>query len=135
MMTRNRIPWLVPAILAGTCLSLHAAEFPMGNPVLVAQADTLEGTYAEPLRLTEPGARSGFDGEAASVRHLRVADASPTGAADAAPLVADDSAAVEFDANAISRGVRTSIPPAAPSVPAKSRAGNRWQSLVPGALK
>jgi len=135
MMTRNCIPWLVLAVLAGTGLSLHAAEFPMGNPVAVAQADTLEGTYADPVRQSEPGARSAFDGEAVSAGYVRGADASSAGVADTAPVVADGGAVVEFDSSAISRGVRTSIPSAAPSVPAKARAGNRWQSLVPGALK
>ena len=119
-------------LLAATAAS--AGDFSMSGGMLAqaASMDTVRNVTMEPTSRSALGADSSSlpemrggvvteseFGEGSSPRNASGTDS------DAAPAAVTTPAA----------GARTAIPVATPAVPNRARSGNRWQSLVPGAIK
>ncbi|WP_440224077.1 hypothetical protein ACQQ2N_02405 [Dokdonella sp. MW10] len=134
MNTRNlTFAFLCAALLAGAT-GAFAAEFSMGGSgVMVAQGEP--SALDDGSLSSAPGMGSGERGVAVgdlgSQRYVRGAE-SP-GQSEA--TLRDDDHAEPAATTLPSAGPRAVIPAATPGVPAKPRNTNRWQSLVPGAIK
>ncbi len=119
--------------LAGLTLAVaaHAGEFSMGQATLAqsgvsnADADVVSSVPAS------------LGGDSGSSRYARGGETMASGVSDVNSSEPDEDASPSLrsaTAPTHVNGTRSALPNAAPAVPAKSRS-NRWQSLVPGAIK
>ncbi len=136
MNTRRLTLACLSALLIAGAAGAAAAEFSMGGSgAMAAQGESspLDDTSLAHSPGMGSGERGAALGDIGSGRYVRGAE-SP-GQADLAPARDDEHADSAAVSSTPSAGPRAVIPAAAPGVPAKPRSANRWQSLVPGAIK
>ncbi len=135
MNTRRLTLACLSVLLIAGAAGAAAAEFSMGGSGVMSAQDepaALDDTSLAHSPGMGSGERSVGVGTIGSGRYVRGAE-SP-GQADLAPA-RDDDHAESAATSTPSAGPRAVIPAATPGVPAKPRSANRWQSLVPGAIK
>lgn len=134
MMTRKPARYLLIAAawLAPTCVLAGQFSFGGGETMSSESNTTIEGSRGLSMDVV-PAASRLPDGGETSLPFTRagVADASRD---EASPRDIDNDP-VSAPTTAASPAPRTAIPVATPAVPNRARSGNRWQSLVPGAIK
>ncbi|MEO8011936.1 MAG: hypothetical protein ABI650_09855 [Dokdonella sp.] len=124
MSTRKPPLFLALLLLLSCSTAVHAGTYAMSSDALPVSVDVV--TSPEPARFESAGGDS-------SSRYMLGVDASSESRADSASPSNDDSGSTAPTAAANVSG-RVGAP--ASATPAsRPRSGNRWQSLVPGAIK
>ncbi|HNR91861.1 MAG TPA: hypothetical protein PKO41_05465 [Dokdonella sp.] len=128
MITRKSFLFLLAVGIACLPFGARAAQFAFG------------GGEMAPMEVSEPmGTSRGFDRDAMPSRSALGGDARLSySRATMADAASDDGAAARGETDApVAAPVTTprNTPPATPAAPNRARAGSRWQSLVPGAIK
>lgn len=101
----------------------HAGDFSMAGGDMSANVDA--GTPSAPNATMEPVSRSASGGDTMSYSQASASDSTP------ASRIASDS-----DASApVTTPARAAVPASTPAAQTRARSSNRWQSLVPGAIK
>jgi hypothetical protein len=121
--------------------AVHADEFSMASGNLLAQTGSMNlastgDRDSSPDPVTVNGDLGG-----SRFMHGSSRDSMPSGISDGRTSASDNSddepatSVRASNAPVNVNGTRATIPNATPATPAKSRSSNRWQSLVPGAIK
>ena len=120
--------WLLGAV------SAFAGEFSMSSGMF-AQAGTEVDTISN--LTSERSPRTALGGDSSSMRDMRgaVAGADSDDDAHAGAFGDDETMPGAAQQTTPAASSRTAIPAAVPVVPNRARSSNRWQSLVPGAIK
>ena len=130
MITHKSAPLFLLALMAlPTCVL--AGQFGHAGSDLMS-TDLARSIEDAPAIGSSPAAHGTYGGDAS----LPYARSGSLIANDAPASVRESDADVEIaPTTSASPPARAIIPSASPSVPNRARAGNRWQSLVPGAIK
>ena len=103
----------------------HATDFSMaGGDMSVEAVASVASTSSATM---EPVSRASSGGD--TMGYV------PAGVSSSTEDAAPNRAAIEPEAAPVAAPARAVVPATTPAAPSRSRSGNRWQSLVPGAIK
>lgn len=105
----------------------HAGDFAMAGGDMSAQVGA--GTASAPITTMEPVSRSASGGDTMGYSQASTSESTSEGASTA--RIASDT---DVSAPATAP-IRAAAPASTPAAQTRARSSNRWQSLVPGAIK
>ncbi len=134
MSTRNFLFPLTATVWLLGATAACAGDFPMSGSML-AQAGSMDTVRNVTM---EPSSRSALGADSSSLPEMRggaIADSDYAESASPRAATGNDADTTPATVTTPGAGARTAIPVATPAVPSRARSGNRWQTLVPGAIK
>ncbi len=130
MSTRKFIHLLATTLGLSVAASACAGDFSMSGSMLV-QAGSMDTVRNVAM---EPSSRSALGADSSSLAEMRGGDVD---SAIDEPVATRATSTVDTETmpTTPAAAARSGMPSAAPAVPNRARSSNRWQSLVPGAIK